>query len=121
MVDVNLGPYLQEQLKDADKLQKQIESLMAQQYQYEVKLREDKKTLEYLNKNTEGEEIYREIGSILVRVKDVESFKKEIEEDVEIAEMKLKSLKDQISQSNEKLKGMSEEINKLYQKSGKQN
>ncbi len=121
MADLNLGPYFQNQLKDAEKLQKQIESLMAQQYQYEVKLREDKKTLDYLNKSNEDDEVYREVGSILVKVKDVEAFKKEVEEDIELAEMKLKSLKDQIEQLNTKLKGLTDEINKIYQKSNNKN
>ena len=35
-------------MKQAETLQKQLETLLAQQYQYEVKSREDKKTLEYL-------------------------------------------------------------------------
>lgn len=121
MADLNLGPYLQNQLKDAEKLQKQIESLMAQQYQYEVKLREDRKTLEYLSKADKGDEIYREVGSILVKVKDVESFKKEVEEDVELSEVKLKSLKDQIEQLNGKLKNLTDEINKIYQKTNNKN
>lgn len=121
MTDLNLGPYLQNQLKDAEKLQKQIESLMAQQYQYDVKLRENKKTLEYLNKAESEDEIYREVGSILVKVKDVESFKKEVEEDIELSEVKLKSLKEQIEQLNSKLKSLTDEINKIYQKANNKN
>ena len=35
---------------------------------------------------------------------DVDSFKKEIEEDVEISEMRLKSIKEQVNQLNAKLK-----------------
>ena len=88
MVDLNLGPYVQDQMKQAETLQKQLETLLAQQYQYEVKSREDKKTLEYLNKSNSDDEIYKGIGAILVKVKDVDSFKKEIEEDVEISEMR---------------------------------
>ncbi len=121
MVDLNLGPYLQDQVKQAETLQKQLETLLAQQYQYEVKAREDKKTLEYLNKSKEDDEIYREVGAILVKVKDVESFKKEIEEDVEISEMRLKSIKEQVNQLNAKLKSISDEINKLYQKGNSKN
>ncbi|MGC8563055.1 MAG: prefoldin subunit beta [Thermoplasmata archaeon] len=121
MVDLNLGPYLQDQMKQAETLQKQLETLLAQQYQYEVKSREDKKTLEYLNKSNSDDEIYRGVGTILVKVKDVESFKKEIEEDVEISEMRLKSIKEQVNQMNTKLKTMTDEINKLYQKGNVKN
>ncbi|MCL4447953.1 MAG: prefoldin subunit beta [Thermoplasmatales archaeon] len=121
MVDLNLGPYVQDQMKQAETLQKQLETLLSQQYQYEVKSREDKKTLEYLNKSNHEDEIYRGVGTILVKVKDVESFKKEIEEDVEISEMRLKSIKEQVSQLNTKLKTITDEINKLYQKGNAKN
>ncbi len=121
MVDLNLGPYVQDQMKQAETLQKQLETLLAQQYQYDVKSREDKKTLEYLKKSNENDEIYRGVGTILVKVKDVESFKKEIEEDVEISEMRLKSIKEQVNQMNAKLKTITEEINKLYQKGNAKN
>lgn len=121
MVDLNLGPYLQDQMKQAETLQKQLETLLSQQYQYEVKSREDKKTLEYLNKSKADDEIYKGVGTILVKVKDIDSFKKEIEEDVEISEMRLKSIKEQVNQLNAKLKSISEEINKLYQKGNAKN
>ncbi len=121
MTDLNLGPYFQNQLKDAENLQKQIESLMAQQYQYEVKLRSDKKTMEYLSKGNKDDEVYREVGSILVKVNDIESFKKEIEEDIEISDMRLKSIKQQIEQLNAKLKELTDEINKVYQKANNKN
>lgn len=121
MVDLNLGPYVQDQMKQAETLQKQLETLLAQQYQYEVKSREDKKTLEYLGKSKPEDEIYRGVGSILVKVSDVDSFKKEIEEDVEISEMRLKSIKEQVNQLNAKLKTITEEINKIYQKGSAKN
>ncbi len=121
MVDLNLGPYVQDQMKQAETLQKQLETLLAQQYQYEVKSREDKKTLEYLNKSKSDDEIYRGVGTILVKVKDTDSFKKEIEEDVEISEMRLKTIKEQVNQLNAKLKTITEEINKLYQKGNAKN
>ncbi|MEM2615242.1 MAG: prefoldin subunit beta, partial [Thermoplasmatales archaeon] len=110
------GPYIQDQIKQADTIQKQMETLLAQQYQYELKSREDKKTLEYLNKAKPDDDIYRAIGTILVKVKDIEAFKKEIEEDVEISEMRLKTIKEQIAQLDAKLKTITEEINKLYNK-----
>lgn len=121
MVDLNLGPYVQDQMKQAETLQKQLETLLSQQYQYEVKSREDKKTLEYLNKSKADDEIYRGVGTILVKVKDVESFKKEIEEDVEISDMRLKTIKEQVNQLNTKLKTITDEINKLYQKGNAKN
>lgn len=121
MVDLDLGPYVQDQMKQAETLQKQLETLLTQQYQYEVKLREDKKTLEYLNSSKNDDEIFRGIGTILVKVKDTESFKKEIEEDIEISEMRLKSIKEQATQLNAKLKTISDEINKLYQKGNVKN
>lgn len=121
MVDLDLGPYVQDQMKQAETLQKQLETLLAQQYQYEVKSREDKKTLEHLNKSGPDDEIYRGVGTILVKVKDIASFKKEVEEDLEIAEMRLKSIKEQVNQLNGKLKTITDEINKLYQKGNAKN
>lgn len=116
MVDINLGPYIQNQIQEADKLQKQLESLLNQQYQLEIKLRENKKTIEYLSNNKQDTEIFRAVGTILTKVNDVESLKKEIEEDVELTEMRLTNIKKQVDQINEKLKEISDELNKLYQK-----
>jgi len=121
MVDVNLGPYIQNQIQEADKLQKQLESLINQQYQLEVKLRENKKTLEYLSSTNENTEIFRAVGTILTKVNDIEGLKKELEEDVELTEMRLKGIKNQIDQINSRLKEISEEINKLYQKGNQKN
>jgi prefoldin, beta subunit, archaeal len=121
MVDVNLGPYIQNQIQEADKLQKQLESLINQQYQLEIKLRENKKTLEYLSSTNENTEIFRAVGTILTKVNDIEGLKKELEEDVELTEMRLKGIKNQIDQINSRLKEISEEINKLYQKGNQKN
>ncbi len=121
MVDVNLGPYIQNQLQEADKLQKQLESLVNQQYQLEIKLRENKKTLEYLSSTNENTEVFRAVGTILTKVNDIEGLKKELEEDIELTEMRLKSIKNQIDQTNSRLKEISEEINKLYQKGNQKN
>ncbi|MEM0141370.1 MAG: prefoldin subunit beta [Thermoplasmatales archaeon] len=121
MVDLNLGPYLQDQIKQADSIQKQMEALLAQQYQYELKSREDKKTLEYLKDAKPEDDIYRGIGTILVKVKDIEAFKKELEEDVEISDMRLKSIKEQVAQLDAKLKTITEEINKIYKKTEEKN
>lgn len=121
MVDVNLGPYIQNQIQEADRLQKQLESLINQQYQLEIKLRENKKTMEYLSNSGQDSELFRAVGTILTKVNDVEALKKEIGEDIELTEMRLNNIKSQVEQINNKLKQISEELNKLYQRGNQKN
>ncbi len=95
MVEVKLTPYLQEKLQQAQRLQAELESIVAQRYQLEISLKEVEKSLEELAKIDENTPIYKSVGSILVKARGKEEVKKELEEKKDLLEIRIKALKKQ--------------------------
>lgn len=95
MAEVKLTPYLQEKLQQAQRLQAELESIVAQRYQLEITLKEVEKSLEELAKIEEGTPIYKSVGSILVKAKSKEEVKKELEEKKEMLGIRIKAIKKQ--------------------------
>ncbi|ADD08932.1 prefoldin subunit beta [Candidatus Aciduliprofundum boonei] len=95
MVELNLTPHLQEKLEQAQKLQGELEVIVAQRYQLEVSLKEVEKSLEELEKVGDDAPIYKHVGSILVRAKSKDEVKKELEEKKEMLELRIKAVQRQ--------------------------
>jgi len=93
-MDLNLTPYLQEKLKQAQTIQQQLESVISQRYQFDLKVKEISKTLEELGKLEEGSGVFKSVGSILIPVKDVNLLKKELEEEKETLEVRIRTLEE---------------------------
>ncbi len=114
MVDVNLTPYLQEKLKQAQNVQQQLESVITQKYQLDLKSREITKTLEELSKIDKDSKVFRLVGTILVSVNDVEKLKKELEEEKETLDIRIKTLEKQQKLLEDKYKEIQAEFAKAY-------
>lgn len=114
MVDLNLTPYLQEKLKQAQTLQQQLESVVTQRYQLDLKVKEIAKTLEELGKAGNDTIVFKSVGSILISVKDVENLKKELEDEKETLEVRLKTLEKQQKMLEDKYKDIQNEFAKAY-------
>ncbi len=107
---VSLTPYLREKLEQAQKLQGELEAIVAQRYQLEVSLKETEKSLEELNNIDEDAPIYKSVGSILVRVRSREEIKKELEEKKELLELRMKTVQKQQELLEKKLQEIQEEF-----------
>lgn len=70
------------------------------------------RTLEEIANIKEGAAIYRTIGSILVKAESKESVEKELKEQKEVLEIRLKTLKKQEGQLKEKYLSLQKEISK---------
>jgi prefoldin beta subunit len=79
-----IPPWLREQLTRLDSLQQNLQSVTMQKQQIEAELAEAEKTLEELVKVAEGEQIYKYVGSLLVKVSK-EEITKELEEKKDIS------------------------------------
>jgi len=79
-----IPPWLREQLTRLDSLQQNLQSVTMQKQQIEAELAEAEKTLEELVKVAEGEQIYKYVGSLLVKVSK-EDITKELEEKKDIS------------------------------------
>ncbi|MCD6275715.1 MAG: prefoldin subunit beta [Thermoplasmata archaeon] len=114
MVELKLTPYLQEKLQQAQRLQAELESIVAQRYQLEINLKEVEKSLEELEKVDENTPIYKSVGSILVKAKSKEEVKKELEDKKETLEIRIKAIKRQQELLQKKYEEIQREFASAY-------
>ena len=109
---VSLTPMLRQKIEQAQRLQSELEAIVAQRYQLEVTLKEVEKSLEELEGLPEDAPIYKSVGSILVRVESKEKIKKELEEKKETLELRIKTVMKQQELLEKKLKEIQEDLAK---------
>jgi prefoldin beta subunit len=115
---VRITPQMQEKLEQAQKLQGELDVILAQRYQLEVSLKEVEKSLEELEKVDEGTPIYKNVGSILVRAKSKEDVKKELEEKKEMLELRIKAVQRQQEVLQKKYEEVQRSFAELYRGGG---
>ena len=86
---VRITPQMQEKLEQAQKIQGELEVIMAQRYQLEISLKEVEKSIEELDKIDDDTPIYKHVGAILVRAKSKEDVKRELEDKKEMLELRI--------------------------------
>ena len=107
---VSLTPMLQQKIEQAQRLQSELEAIIAQRYQLEISLREVEKSLDELENLPEDAPIYKSVGSILVRVESKERIKRELEDKKETLELRIKTVMKQQELLERKLKEIQEEL-----------
>lgn len=105
-----LPPQVQNQLAQLQQLQQQAQVVINQRQQIELQLREMDRTLDELAKVEADAVVYRSVGSLLVRAKDVAGLKKEMEEQKETLEVRLSSTKRQEERLRERLTSLQKEL-----------
>jgi prefoldin beta subunit len=106
-----IPPKVQQYLKQLDDLQKSYAAVISQKQSIEAQLNEIKNALEELGKATEGTDVFKIAGSILVRV-DKDSVTKELEESKELFETRLKVLENQEKRLVEEMRKINNEISR---------
>ncbi|PYB67879.1 MULTISPECIES: prefoldin subunit beta [unclassified Thermoplasma] len=119
MVEPNISAYLQNQLRQAQELEENIEKLATQRYQLDLSLKEMQKTLDELNKLDESTPIYRTVGSILYRVQDKKKLVDELDEQIELAKIRISTLEKQQKSLEEKYKELQNAIRDRYNQENK--
>jgi prefoldin beta subunit len=107
-----ISPKLQNQIAQFQQLQQQLQNVLSQKFRMEAQLREAELTIEELNKSSEDTPVYRSIGSLLIRSKDKASVLKEVEEDKETLEIRVKTLDRQEKQLRDKYQTMQDQLSK---------
>src|SRR5512133_3156965 len=87
-----ISPKLQNQIAQFQQVQQQLQQIMSQKYRMEAQVREMEMTVEELKKAPADAPVYKNVGSLMVMVKDKEALLHEIEEDKETNEVRVKSL-----------------------------
>ena len=105
-----ISPQLQNQIAQFQQVQQQLQNVTTQRIQMDAQRKEMERTVAELDKASG--DVYRSVGSLLVKVDDKAAVKAEITESMETVEVRIKSLERQEKQLREKFQSLQETINK---------
>ncbi|MFP4051068.1 MAG: prefoldin subunit beta [Thermoplasmata archaeon] len=101
---------LQEEIAKAQQLQQQLQMIMSQKQQLEVKSKDLERALDEVNRLEDETPVYKEVGEILVQVEDKEELISELEDDKESTDVRLKSLKGKEEKLRDQFKEIQEKL-----------
>src|SRR5512136_1740949 len=107
-----ISPKLQNQIAQFQQLQQQLQSVLSQKFRMEAQLRETQMTIDELNKAAEDVAIYRNVGSLLIKASDKSSVLKDVEDDKETLEIRIKALDRQEKALRDKYNTMQDQLSK---------
>ena len=104
-----ISPQLQNQITQFQQVQQQLQAITAQRVQMDAQKRELVRTREELDKNTGA--VYRNSGSLLIKVDDVDALKAEMDESLEMIGIRINSMERQENSLKEKYTTLQQTIN----------
>ena len=107
---MELPKKVQDQLAMFEQMQQQTQIIATQKQSVELQLSEIERALDALEKVKEGDAIYRSIGSLLIKAENKETVIKDLKEEKETLEVRVKTLGKQVDRMKEKLNGLQKEI-----------
>ena len=107
-----IPPKIQNQIAQFQALQQQLQSVLSQKFRMEAQLRESQMTIEELNKSADDVIIYKNVGSLLIKASDKATILKEVEDDKETLEIRIKTLERQEKSMREKYQTMQDQLSK---------
>lgn len=107
-----ISPKLQNQIAQFQQLQQQLQTVMSQKIRMDAMLKEMEMTMEELKKAAEDAVVYKSVGSLMIKVADNPALLKEIEEDHETTEIRVKSLDRQEKLLKEKFQSVQDQLNR---------
>ena len=108
----DISPKLQNQIAQFQQVQQQLQQILNQKFRMEAQLKEMDLTIDELKKTPTDSPVYKNVGALMIKVSDHESLLKEIEDDKETAEVRVKSLDRQEKMLREKYALMQDQISK---------
>ena len=113
----NIPPKVQNQIAQFQQLTQQIQMVTTQKIQLESQVRELEKTIQELEK-VGDEAVYRNVGSLLIQVKDKAALVAELKEQKETAEVRVKTLDRQDKHLRERHQTLQQQITQALQGPG---
>lgn len=104
-----ISPQLQNQITQYQQLQQQLQTATAQRIQMESQMKELQRTVEELKKATG--DVYRNVGTLLIKVDDKETLAADMEESLETMEIRVRGFKNQEDSLRQKAEALSNSIN----------
>ncbi|MCL5804033.1 MAG: prefoldin subunit beta [Candidatus Thermoplasmatota archaeon] len=108
---------IQNKLKQAQQLEIQIEQLMNQKYQLDLRVKELERTLKELSEVKEDSPVYKAVGPLLYKVDDRKKLVDELEEQKELSSVRIKTLEKNQKALEDKYKELEAVLKKTYQDS----
>ena len=104
-----ISPQLQNQITQFQQVQQQLQAVSAQKAQMDGQMRELVRTKEELDKSSGT--VYKNAGSLLIKVDDVDALKADIDESIEMMGVRINSLERQENSLKERYTVLQETIN----------
>lgn len=104
-----LPPQLKHMVAQYQQAQQHAQALAAQRQQLELLLLETKKAMEELEKSPQDAAVYKGVGPLLVRA-NKEELKKELEDQKETLELRVKTLERQEERVTERLRELQQKL-----------
>jgi prefoldin beta subunit len=105
----DLPPQLKHMVAQYQQAQQHAQALASQRQQLELLMLETKKAVEALEKAPQGAAVYRSVGPLLLRASR-EELKKELEEERETLELRVKTLERQEERVTERLRELQQKL-----------
>ncbi|MBR6203990.1 MAG: prefoldin subunit beta [Candidatus Methanomethylophilaceae archaeon] len=104
-----ISPQLQNQITQFQQVQQQLQAVSSQRTQMDTQKREMERTLEELGRSTGA--VYKSAGTLMIKVDDVEALKAELQESIELMDVRIGSLSRQESSLKERFLSLQSAIN----------
>lgn len=110
MTDEEISKQLQDQITRLQQTRMQLQMIIQQRQQTEIKLKEIEDALEELDKTNEKTPIYKSIGAILIKTKSKEEIINELKSNKESFELRKNTLEKQEGRTKEKLNELQSKV-----------
>lgn len=104
-----MSPQLQNQIAQFQQTQQQLQAVSTQKVQMDAQKREIVRTLEELNKS--AGDVYKTAGTLMIKVDDKDALKAELEESIEMMDVRISSLERQENSLKDRYTALQETIN----------
>ena len=103
MAEDDMSQQLKDQLSRFQQMQTQLQMIQQQRYQVESRLKEVEEALEELEKTNDKTQIYKSVGSVLIKAKGKKEVVEELESTKESLYLRKNTLNKQEGRTREKL------------------
>jgi len=114
----SIPPKVQNQIAQFQQLTQQIQMVTSQKIQLEAQVRELDKTIQELEKTPSESVVYKNVGSLLLQVKDKPNLLTELKEQKETTDVRVKTLERQDKHLRERHSSLQEQITHALQGPG---
>ncbi|MDQ1371518.1 MAG: prefoldin beta subunit [Candidatus Thermoplasmatota archaeon] len=111
----NIPPKVQNQIAQFQQLTQQIQMITTQKIQLEAQAKELDRTVQELEKSPEDSAVFKNVGTLLVQVKDRQGLMTELKEQKETTEVRVKTLERQDKHLRERHQSLQSQITQALQ------